>query len=63
MSETRDTAQRTSLRAIRGRQREQFGGVNWRAAFFGWLVAIGFGALLVGLLASMGAADRAGFAE
>jgi hypothetical protein len=56
MSETRDTAQRSSLRAIRARQREEFGGVNWGAAFFGWLVAIGLGALLVGLLAAMGAA-------
>jgi hypothetical protein len=56
MLDTRDTAQRTSLRAIRARQREEFGGVNWGAAFFGWLVAIGLGALLVGLLAAMGAA-------
>jgi hypothetical protein len=56
MSETRNTAQRTSLGAIRARQREEFGGVNWGAAFFGWLVAIGLGALLVGLLAAMGAA-------
>jgi hypothetical protein len=46
MSETRDTAQRISLRAIRARQREEFGGVNWGAAFFGWLVAIGLEALL-----------------
>ena len=56
MLDTRDTAQPTSLRAIRARQREEFGGVNWGAAFFGWLVAIGLGALLVGLLAAMGAA-------
>jgi hypothetical protein len=56
MLDTRDTAQRTSLRAIRARQREEFGGVNWGAAFFGWLVAIGLGTLLVGLLAAMGAA-------
>jgi hypothetical protein len=56
MLDTRDTAQRTSLRAIRARQREEFGGVNWGAAFFGWLVAIGLGALLVGVLAAMGAA-------
>ena len=56
MLDTRDTGQRTSLRAIRARQREEFGGVNWGAAFFGWLVAIGLGTLLVGLLAAMGAA-------
>ena len=41
---------------MRARQREEFGGVNWGAAFFGWLVAVGLGALLVGLLAAMGAA-------
>jgi hypothetical protein len=30
--------------------------VSWGAAFFGWLVAIGLGALLVGLLAAAGVA-------
>jgi hypothetical protein len=49
-------AERERMRAVRARQREEFGGVNWGAAFFGWLVAIGLGALLVGLLAAMGAA-------
>ena len=44
------------MRAVRARQREEFGGVNWGAAFFGWLVAVGLGALLVGLLAAAGAA-------
>jgi hypothetical protein len=53
---TRGTAERDSMRAVRARQREEYGGVNWGAAFFGWLVAIGLGALLVGLLAAMGAA-------
>jgi hypothetical protein len=48
--------ERDHMRAVRARQREEFGGVNWGAAFFGWLVAIGLGALLVGLLAAMGAA-------
>ena len=47
---------RRALRVVRARQREEFGGVNWGAAFFGWLVAIGLGALLVGLLAAAGAA-------
>jgi hypothetical protein len=56
VADTQGTAERVSLRAIRARQREQYGGVNWGAAFFGWLVAIGLGALLVGLLAAMGAA-------
>ena len=32
------------------RQRDKFGGINWGAAFFGWLVAVGIGALLTALL-------------
>jgi hypothetical protein len=44
------------MHAVRARQREEFGGINWGAAFFGWLVAVGLGALLVGLLAAAGAA-------
>jgi hypothetical protein len=47
---------RERLRTVRARQREEFGGINWGAAFFGWLVAVGLGALLVGLLAAAGAA-------
>jgi len=47
---------RDHMRTVRARQREEFGGVNWGAAFFGWLVAVGLGALLVGLLAAAGAA-------
>ena len=42
--------------AARARQREEFGGINWGAAFFGWLVAVGLGSLLVGILAAAGAA-------
>src|SRR5688500_16920144 len=41
---------------VRSRQHEEFGGINWGAAFFGWLVAVGLGALLVGLVAATGAA-------
>ena len=44
------------MHTVRARQREQYGGFNWGAAFFGWLVAVGLGALLVGLLAAAGAA-------
>jgi hypothetical protein len=47
---------REHMRAVRARQREEFGGINWGAAFFGWLVAVGLGSLLVGLLAAAGAA-------
>jgi hypothetical protein len=46
---------RERMHAVRARQREEFGGINWGAAFFGWLVAVGLGALLVGLLAAAGA--------
>jgi hypothetical protein len=37
-------------------QREEFGGTNWGAAFFGWLVAFGLGALLTAIVAAAGAA-------
>jgi hypothetical protein len=47
---------REQMQAVRARQREEYGGINWGAAFFGWLVAVGLGALLVGLLAAAGAA-------
>jgi hypothetical protein len=40
----------------RARQREEYGGINWGAAFFGWLVAVGLGSLLVAILAAAGAA-------
>jgi hypothetical protein len=46
---------REQMQAVRARQRQEFGGINWGAAFFGWLVAVGLGALLVGLLAAAGA--------
>jgi hypothetical protein len=53
---TRGAVDREQMHAIRARQREEYGGINWGAAFFGWLVAVGLGALLVGLLAATGAA-------
>jgi len=49
-------ATRDHLRTARARQREEYGGVNWGAAFFGWLVAVGLGSLLVAILAAAGAA-------
>ena len=48
-----DTAATASPRA---RQREEFGGFNWGAAFFGWLVAVGLAALLIALISALGAA-------
>jgi hypothetical protein len=44
------------MRTARARQRAEYGGINWGASFFGWLVAVGLGALLVGILAAAGAA-------
>jgi MFS family permease len=40
----------------RAHQRERFGGLNWGASFFGWLVAVGVTALLTALLSAAGAA-------
>jgi hypothetical protein len=45
-----------ALATARARQRAQFGGVNWGASFFGWLVAVGIAALLTSLLVAAGAA-------
>jgi amino acid transporter len=38
----------------RGRQKEKFGGFNIGAAFFGWLVAIGLGAILLAIVSAIG---------
>jgi len=38
------------------RQRDEYGGINWGAAFFGWLVAVGIGVLLTALLSAAGTA-------
>jgi hypothetical protein len=43
-------------RAVRARQHEEFGGINWGSAFFGWLVAVGMAVILLGLLSAAGAA-------
>src|SRR5215211_5336708 len=43
-------------REVRGRQRDEYGGINWGAAFFGWLVAVGMAAILTGILSAAGAA-------
>jgi amino acid transporter len=45
-----------SARDVRARQRDEFGGFNWGSAFFGWLVAVGLGALLTAILAAAGTA-------
>ena len=43
-------------RDIIDRQREEYGGINWGSAFFGWLTAIGIAALLTAILSAAGAA-------
>ena len=37
-------------------QREEFGGFNWGAAFFGWLVATGMAVVLIAIVSAAGAA-------
>jgi hypothetical protein len=54
-TERRPVAERAAVEA-QVRRREEFGGLNWGAAFFGWLVATGLAALLVGIVAAAGAA-------
>jgi hypothetical protein len=49
-------ATREEMREVRLRQRDEFGGFNWGAAFFGWLVAVGMAAILVAILVAAGAA-------
>jgi hypothetical protein len=38
------------------RQRDEYGGLHWGAAFFGWLVAIGVASLLIAILSAAGTA-------
>jgi len=52
----RGTVTRETMSRVRARQREEYGGTNWGAAFFGWLVAVGVAVLLTGILAAAGAA-------
>jgi len=47
---------REDMNAARARQRDEYGGINWGAAFFGWLVAVGIAVLLTGILSAAGAA-------
>lgn len=49
-------ARHTGTGIDRDRQREEYGGFNIGAAFFGWLVALGMAALLTAILSAAGAA-------
>ena len=44
-----------TMAAARRRQREEFGGINWGAAFFGFLSAAGLAAILTGIVSAAGA--------
>jgi len=50
------TTSADTMGTVRARQRDAYGGINWGAAFFGWLVAVGVAVLLTGILAAAGAA-------
>jgi hypothetical protein len=52
----RRAADTTAAAATRHEARERFGGINWGAAFFGWLTAIGMAAILAAILSAAGAA-------
>jgi hypothetical protein len=47
---------RGTMAAVRERQRDEFGGIAWGSTFFGWLTAVGLGAILAGILSAIGAA-------
>jgi hypothetical protein len=55
-AQPRGVASHETMHRVRERQREEYGGINWGAAFFGWLVAVGVAVLLTGILAAAGAA-------
>ena len=47
---------REQVKEMQQRQREEFGGLHWGSAFFGWLVAVGIATLLTAILSAAGAA-------
>jgi hypothetical protein len=49
-------SRRRSVQEARERQHEAFGGFNWGAAFFGWLVAVGIAVLLTAIVTAAGTA-------
>jgi hypothetical protein len=53
---TRAVTTRETMRDVRARQRDEYGGLNWGSAFFGFLVAVGIAAILLGILSAAGAA-------
>jgi len=55
-TEARADRPRAQRKDVLQRQRDEFGGFQWGADFFGWLVAVGIATLLTALLAATGAA-------
>ena len=53
---SREARTKRADRDLHNRQRDEFGGLNWGSAFFGWLVAIGVATLLTAILSAAGAA-------
>jgi len=51
-----DSASRGDRREMVARQKEQFGGMKFGSAFFGWLAAAGTAVLLTAIVAGVGAA-------
>jgi amino acid transporter len=51
-----DTSPKRQARDVRDRQAEEYGGIHWGSAFFGWLVAVGIAVLLTAILSAAGAA-------
>ena len=47
---------REQVKEMQKRQRDEFGGLHWGSAFFGWLVAVGIATLLTAILSAAGAA-------
>jgi amino acid transporter len=51
-----DRSPKRQARDVRDRQAEEYGGIHWGSAFFGWLVAVGIAVLLTAILSAAGAA-------
>jgi membrane protease YdiL (CAAX protease family) len=51
-----DVDPKRQAREMRDRQAEEYGGIHWGSAFFGWLVAVGVAVLLTAILSAAGAA-------
>ena len=51
-----DESRREGALEPEARRRERFGGLNWGAAFFGWLVAVAVSLLLTGILSAVAVA-------